>query len=138
MSTAVLETPREAAEKSLERYTMPGVSLGQFVMFYPDAGTNEAVALVTKVIGIERDQLVLETGSHPQYRSMTLGQKYHVRHRTDPQLGTNNSFVLKNGCWDYTPWEKAQRAEIDELKATVAKLVSDLGGTSAKSGKKGE
>lgn len=134
MSTATLEKP---VEQSAPPYKMPEVLLGQFVMYYPDNGVNEAVGKVAKVVGITSDLLTLEVGGNDQTPQSFLTNKAQVRHRTDPRLATGNQFIIRNGCWDYTPWEKNLRAEMAELKSTVAKLVADLGGPTTK-GKKSE
>lgn len=134
MSTAVLEQP--AVEK-IPPYVMPQAQLGQFVMFYPDTGTNMDAGVVAQVIGVDRQLLKLNTFGHDQFPQNFISQQSQVRHRSDPMLKTNNTFILRNGSWDYTPWEKELRGQLaalqeqnDELRLTVQKLVSDLGGNS--------
>lgn len=124
MSTATLEPP----VAQTPTYVMPQVQLGQFVMMYPNTGQNEATGVVAKVLGIDRDQLHLEIGGSHEYPNMYLSCKNQVRHRSDPRMQSMNPYIVAKGCWDYTPWEKALRAELAELKATVKKLVDDLGG----------
>lgn len=137
MSPTTLELPREAAQRELDTYEMPKVKFGQFVMYYADGGTNEETAVVAQVIGIDRFCLHLNVFGHDKFPQSFITSKSLVRHRSDPKLKTNNPHVTKYGCWDYTPWELSLRGEINELKATVAKLVSDLGGPTTK-GKKSE
>jgi len=137
MSTATLDTPHTAAKRELDVFVMPSVQLGQFVMFYPDGGSNEEAGVVAQVLGIDRFVLQLNVFGHKDFPQSFVSHQMLVRHRTDPHLKTNNPYITKYGCWDYTPWEKSLRSEISELKATVAKLVSDLGGPTTK-GKKSE
>lgn len=134
MSTAVLEQP---AVQQAPPYTMPQAQLGQFVMFYPDTGTNLDAGVVAQVIGVDRQLLKLNTFGHDQFPQSFVSQHSQVRHRSDPMLKTNNTFILRYGSWDYTPWEKDLRGKLaavqeqcDELRLTVQKLVSDLGGSS--------
>jgi hypothetical protein len=137
MSTAVLDDPRQAVQTAVDNYTMPSVRLGQLVMFYPNANTGETNGVVAKVIGVNRDQIHVETGGTDRFPSHQLNAFPSVRHRTDPKLATSNSFVLRYGCWDYTPWEKELHERIAALETKVEKLLNDLGGPSTKS-KKGE
>lgn len=142
MSTATLESPREAMQQAELQYQMPPVEYGQFVMFYADDGANEDSAVVAQVIGVDRFCLHLNVFGHDKFPQTFISHKSLVRHRSDPKLKSNNPFVTKYGSWDYTPWEKnlrgklaAQRDDIEELRLTVQKLVTDLGGGSSKSKK---
>jgi hypothetical protein len=131
MSSATLEAPVQVEPP----YVMPEVTIGQFVVVYPDGEVNPRNGVCAVVLSTFRDQIVTSCFSRAGDPCLTLTPMSNVRHVSDPRL-KNPNVRLDGGSWDYTPWEKKLRAEMEELKSSLAKLVSDLGGNSK--GKKAE
>lgn len=127
MSTAVMEPVSAKEPDQVPAYTMPAVALGQHIIVYPGGQVSDRNAVPAIVIRSFRRTLTANCFSHGDMATLSMTPKEQLRHVSDPEL-SNPYIAAEGGAWDYTPWEKALRAEMEELKSTVTKLVADLGG----------
>ena len=94
-----------------DQWKMPPVEIGQTVIWRPEPGAQEFLALVT-VAGANNITVAL---LYPHTRNFDI--RDGVRHVDDP--GRKDMETKDLGVWEYTPWHKRLLELIDQVEGAL-------------------